>query len=279
MPEFLLITSKYNKLFKFLKHLTNPHIRKKHKAFLIEGFVFVKDAMNSNLKITSIIIDAIIKENKKIKELLKLAYKKNIPVYLFSTNLIKEISCTDTPQGVIAIVKEPEKPNIESFLKKSSGIILILDSVQDPTNVGAIIRTADAAGVSAVFYTKGTADPFSQKAVRCSAGSILHVPVAPVNSLKDLIIKLKTNNFKVFGTVAENGINLFNIKFPEKVALILGNEARGISEEAKNMIDQNLNIPMFGKTQSLNVAVATGIILYEILHQRLYIAKSKFKGS
>ncbi len=268
-----IIKSKENKIFKFLKSLINSHTRKKQKAFLLEGFVFVKEAIQNNAPVILIGIGEELEKTEKAKEIIKLAKSKNILVYIFSDNLIKEISYTEAPQGIISAIKQPEKFKKEEVFQAKANTILILESIQDPSNVGAIIRVADAAGVKAIFYTKGTADPYTPKAVRSSAGSILHLPVLPVESIKEIILQLKKENFQIIGTVAENGINLFEVNFSDKVALILGNEAKGLSKEAKNLADKNLTIPVFGKAQSLNVAVATGIILYEILHQRFYIVK------
>jgi TrmH family RNA methyltransferase len=261
------IRSKQNETFKFLKSLIEPRTRKKQKAFLLEGATFVREllqeAENNNWKILYLVLTSEIAETEKGKVFIKKAEELRIPVILLSEELFKIISPSATPQGIIAVIKQKEEEEIEfSSLKK---IVLILEALQDPSNVGAIIRVADAAGVSAIFYTKGTTDPYSPKAVRSSAGSILHLPVLQVSSLEDIVFKLKNNNFTILGSVAEGGKNLFEINFPKKIAIIVGNEARGISQQAKKLADLLITIPMFGKAQSLNVAVATGIILYQIL--------------
>jgi rRNA methylases len=144
----------------------------------------------------------------------------------------------------------------------------VLEGLQDPSNVGAVVRVADAVG-HWQFLHKGTADPYAPKAVRASAGSLLHVPVVPVNSVSEAVNWLRANEFQIVGTVPEGGESVFEVKFGDRVAVLIGNEARGLSEEAKRLVDLSVTIPMVGKAESLNVAVAAGIVLYEILRRRL----------
>ncbi len=272
----MLIKSKENKIFKWVKSLTHTKTRKKEKVFLLEGVTFVKEALQdySHL-IDFVILGEGFSKSEKGKEFVEILNKKKILFYIFSSKLIKELTSTETPQGIFAVVKQQEFSEWKIFLEESPNIVLIIEELQDPNNVGAVIRVADAVGVKAIFYTKGTADPYSLKAVRASAGSILHLPVIYIEeSLKELILELKSSGFQIIATVTNNGKSLFQAEFQEKVAIIVGNEARGVSEKAKSLSDELITIPVYGKAQSLNVAVATGIILYEILHYRY----TKFKS-
>jgi TrmH family RNA methyltransferase len=183
--------------------------------------------------------------------------------------LFNEIVATETPQGALAAVRQPHKGQIEGLKIPTVATIVVLESLQDPSNVGAIIRIADAVGAFAVLYTKGTADPYAPKAVRASAGSLLHVPVVPVNSIEEAADWLKANEFQIVAAVPQDGMNLFEAQFAERVAVVVGNEARGLSQEALKVSDLLITIPMVGKAESLNVTVATGVVLYEILRRRL----------
>jgi len=170
---------------------------------------------------------------------------------------------------VIAAVRQPQAERLERLKIPTVATALVLEGLQDPSNVGAVVRVADAVGALAVLYTKGTADPYAPKAVRASAGSLLHVPVVPVNSVSEAVNWLRANEFQIVGTVPEGGESVFEVKFGDRVAVLIGNEARGLSEEAKRLVDLSVTIPMVGKAESLNVAVAAGIVLYEILRRRL----------
>ncbi len=265
----MFIKSKENKIFKWVKSLTYTKIRKKEKAFLLEGVTFVKEALQDYPHLINfVILGEGFSKSEKGKEFIKILNKKKILFYIFSSKLIKELTSTETPQGIFAVIKQQEFLEWRIFLEESPNIILIIEELQDPSNVGAVIRVADAVGVKAVFYTKGTADPYSLKAVRASAGSILHLPVIYIEFFKELLSELKNHDFQIIATLTDKGKNLFQAEFQEKVAIIVGNEARGVSEKAKSLSDELITIPVYGKAQSLNVAVATGIILYEILHHR-----------
>jgi TrmH family RNA methyltransferase len=262
----MVIKSKENKVFKWVKGLTETKKRKEEKRFLLEGFTFVKETLEKNLEfVECVILGEGFTKSEKGKEFLNFLTEKKITYHIFSTSLIKDISSTETPQGILAVIKQKEYKDFSLFLKKETNIVVLLEGIQEPNNVGAIIRVSLAAGVSAIFYTKGTADPFSLKSVRASAGAILYLPVIRIDETKEAIKLLKEKGFQIVATVPEGGENLFKAEFNKKVAVLLGNEARGISERAKVLADKLITIPMNKKAQSLNVAVSAGIILYHIL--------------
>ena len=264
----MVIKSRENKVFKWVKELTETKKRKKEKKFLLEGFTFVKETLEKFPElIECVILGEGFTKSEKGKEFLNFLNKRNFSHYIFSSSLIKEISSTETPQGIMAIIRQPEYQDISSFLEKEPNIIILLEEIQEPSNVGAIIRVALAAGASAVFYTKGTADPYSLKSVRASAVAILHLPVVRIEETKKAITLLKEKGFQIIATVPKGGENLFKAEFNPKLAVILGNEARGVSEKAKTLSDKLITIPMSKKAQSLNVAVSAGIILYHILYK------------
>jgi TrmH family RNA methyltransferase len=265
-----LITSRQNEIYRFLKALTEPHTRKKHKAFLLEGATFVAEALEDEAwAVLMVALTPEFSETERGQSIISEAQRKRVQVVLMAPALFEEISVTETPQGVIAAVRQPQAERLERLKIPTVATALVLEGLQDPSNVGAVVRVADAVGALAVLYTKGTADPYALKAVRASAGSLLHVPVVPVNSVSEAVNWLKANEFQIVGTVPEGGENVFEAEFGDRVAVLIGNEARGLSEEARRSVDLSVTIPMVGKAESLNVAVAAGIVLYEILRRRL----------
>ena len=265
-----LITSRQNEIYRFLKALTEPHTRKKHRAFLLEGATFVAEALEDEAwSVLTVALTPEFSETERGQRIISEAQRKRVQVVLMAPALFEEISGTETPQGVIAAVRQPQTERLERLRVLAVATALVLEGLQDPSNVGAVVRVADAVGALVVLYTKGTADPYAPKAVRASAGSLLHVPVVPLNSVSEAVNWLKANEFQIVGTVPEGGESVFEAEFGDRVAVLIGNEARGLSEEAKRLVDLSVTIPMVGRAESLNVAVAAGIVLYEILRRRL----------
>ncbi|MCX7643108.1 MAG: RNA methyltransferase [Armatimonadetes bacterium] len=265
-----LITSRQNDVYRFLKALTKPHTRKKHGAFLLEGATFVAEVLDDEVwAILTVVLTPEFAETERGKAIMAKAQQRQIPVALMPPALLNEISPSETPQGILAAVRQLRGERLEQLKVPSVARVVVLESLQDPSNVGAIIRVADAVNALAVLYTKGSADPYAPKSVRASAGSLLHVPVLPVSSVEEAAEWLKANEFQIVGTVPQDGISIFKANFADKVAVIVGNEARGLSEEAKRSSDLLVTIPMIGKASSLNAAVATGIVLYEILRRHM----------
>ncbi|MCS7264084.1 MAG: RNA methyltransferase [Armatimonadetes bacterium] len=264
------ITSRQNELYRFLKALTEPQTRKKQGAFLIEGATFVSELLEDKSRpILTIVLTPEFAETERGKEIIAKAQQKRISIMLMSNALFKEIASSETPQGVLAAIRQPQREQIEQLKVPSSAKVVVLEGLQDPSNVGAIIRIADAIGALAVIYTKGTADPYAPKSVRASAGSLIHVPVLEVSSVKEAVDWLKAKSFQIVGTTPQEGTSIYKAKFADKVAVLIGNEARGLSEEAKRASDLLVTIPMIGKVSSLNAAVAAGVLLYEILRRQM----------
>ncbi|MCS7186365.1 MAG: RNA methyltransferase [Armatimonadetes bacterium] len=263
------ITSRQNEIYRLFKALTEHHSRKKQGAFLLEGSTFVLEALEDEpLSVLTVALTPEFAETERGKAIIAKAQQRRIPVTLMAPALLDEIAPSETPQGVIAAVRQPTRERLERIEVPTSARVVVIEGLQDPSNVGAIIRTADAIGALAVLYTKGTADPYTPKSVRASAGSLLHVPVVMVSSFEEAVEWLKGNEFQIVGTVPQGGVSVFEANFADRVAVLIGNEARGLSQEAKQKSDLLVTIPMLGKASSLNAAVAAGVVLYEILRQQ-----------
>ena len=229
------ITSVNNKLVKELAKLNESKYRKLTNTFIVEGKHLVTEARNNNL-----IIDAYSIEDKE-------GYIK------VSEEVMKKICNTDTVVSEIAVCKMLEK-------KELSNKILILDSIQDPGNLGTLLRTAKAFNFNTVVLGLNTVDLYNPKVIRSSQGAIFKLNIFRENLL-EFIPSLK--DYKVYGTNVRNGIDIKDLKKPNKIAIVLGNEGNGISKEVDSLLKTNIYIKL-DNTESLNVAIAGAIIMYEI---------------
>lgn len=229
------------------KRLTKKE-REKTGTFLVEGFHLVEEAFKAEA-----IIDLIISEEIEVPSW----DYGDIPITIVTKEIIKELSDTETPQGIFALCRQLDYPEILS----TAQTFIAIDQVQDPGNMGTIIRTADAAGVDAVIIGEGTVDIYNPKVVRSGQGSHFHLPIVKTN-LSAFIDALKERHIPVYGTALENGRNYREIEKTDTFCLILGNEGSGVSKQVLSKTDTNLYIPIHGKSESLNVAVAAGILMY-----------------
>jgi TrmH family RNA methyltransferase len=179
-------------------------------------------------------------------------FKFNGTAYLTDEKTIKEIGSLTTPNKFLAVVKKPIVNSIKTQL------VLVLDGVQDPGNFGTIVRTADWFGVDLIVCSKGTVDMYNSKVVQSSMGSLFRIPII----YNDLTTYLSNATLPIFGALLE-GQNVYSEKLPEDAIIVMGNEGSGISEEVKSLIQHKIHIPRCGGAESLNVSIATGILLSE----------------
>lgn len=246
------IESTQNALVKHWKKLvTSKKDRDKSGEFIVEGFHLVEEA----LKKEGTILHLIIREDL---ELPAGWVTDNLQLIQVTKAVAKELVETEQSQGVFAHCRQPEHTSEEADSWKK---LLFIDSVQDPGNIGTMIRTADAAGMDAVILGKGSADPFNPKTVRSAQGSHFHIPVVK-GELGDWIDRAKSSGIKVIGTGLQNAVDHYNVDPLNQFALIVGNEGSGVAAEYLSKADDIVNIPLYGKAESLNVAIAAGILLY-----------------
>lgn len=244
------IDSIKNEQVKAWKKLHTRKGREKAGKFLVEGYHLVEEALKAPITVETVIMteEAVIPTAWPLSER---------DLLLVSDQVMKEISETETPQGIAAVCELPGAPVIEEL----EGQYLLIDRVQDPGNVGTMIRTADSAGMTGVVLGEGCVDVFNSKVIRASQGSIFHLPVIK-GDLLTWVERFKEASIPVFGTALEGASSYSAIEPQSQFALIMGNEGEGVSEDLLVTADQNIYIPIYGQAQSLNVAVATGILLY-----------------
>lgn len=260
-----VISSKDNEIVKSVKKLKEKKYRDLENAYIVEGIKMVKEAILEKASIRQIIICDDCEKSDSIPKELMYEIAKYDCTYVTS-KIFKYISEVQTPQGVLAVI---EKNNGSSDINYNEDIIVALDDIQDPGNLGTILRTVDSVGLTQILVSKGTADCYNPKVVRSSMGAIYRVKVIECDDLLETLKEVKRNKFKILVTsLGDNSKNIYDMKYNKKV-LVIGNEANGVEERIMNLADEKIKIPMLGRTESLNAAVATGIVLYEYVRQKL----------
>jgi RNA methyltransferase, TrmH family len=260
------IQSSQNNTIKEIKAL---HLKKNRDAqglYFIEGIRFISDAIDNGQQIVKVIFSDKLESLNGGKELIDMITATCEDCSLVSEKLFKEISDTQTPQGILAVLKKTEFV-FDTVIEQGHSLV-ILDSLQDPGNVGTIIRTADAAGISAVILAKGCVDLFSPKVLRATMGSIFHMPIFEGIDINETIDILKKSGYKVIASHLAGQNNYFDEDLTGKSVIVVGNEANGISNETAKVADRLVKIPMPGRAESLNASVAASIMIYEIVRQK-----------
>ncbi len=230
---------------------------------IVYGRNVAKEVLKSDKKIEKIIL----KDGFDDREILSLVEKRNLPVEKWTK---KEFSKFDkfSHQGIVLYVEDFKYTNLLELIGNDSSLIVILDHLEDPHNLGAIIRTCEAAGVNGIIIPKNRSVEVTSTVIKTSAGATENVKIAQVVNLAQAIKKLKDNGYWIVGTDMENSTDYRKIDYRGKIALIIGSEGFGISNLVKQNCDFIASIPMFGKINSLNASVAAGIMIYEVIRQR-----------
>lgn len=241
--------------------LTQKKYRQSERKFLVEGVHLVEEALKSEWEVEAIIVSdhGLVKE---VGELGTWEIGKGVSLFECPEKEFKKLTDTVTSQGIVAVVKIKEYP-LEKFWTNlpERSIVVALDDVADPGNVGTIIRTCDWFGVDGVLLSNNTVDLFNPKVVRGTMGGIFHLPIIPDVDLGFMIQNARKEGFKIITAVLDGGIPLNKFSFPERSLIVFGNEAHGVSKNIEQLADASITIPKYGKAESLNVAISCGIIL------------------
>lgn len=244
------IESRNNPHVKGWKRLQTKKGRDQNGCFFIEGYHLLEDALNAGMILTEVIVE----ERTALPHAWHL---EDAVVYEVPHHVMKAICETAHPQGIAAVCRKLEATLPESL----RGQYLLIDAVQDPGNVGTMIRTADAAGLTGVVLGKGCADPYNGKVLRASQGSLFHLPVIE-GDLHQYVAGFRQQQVRVWSTTLAGGVSYQSVTPVDDFALIVGNEGSGIDPILLEQSDQGFYIPIEGQAESLNVSVATGILLY-----------------
>ena len=208
------------------------------------------------------------KDNKTIKRIISLGQRKNrqiVPKFIAQDPIFDKVDNTVNGQGVVAIVSKP-KYDMES-IHIDDGLYITLDGVQDPGNLGTIIRTAVAAGVKGIFLMKGTVDPFNDKTVRSTMSALHKIPLYEDITLSLLHDMVTESNMTTYVTALEHSNPYHTVRYAKRTMLVLGNEGNGVTPEVMNLCTNRIMIPMYGDMESLNVSVAAALCMYKVQEQ------------
>jgi TrmH family RNA methyltransferase len=235
--------------------------RDRQGKFLAEGVHLVIEALEAGAKMESIIYD---QEKGLPSEVTSLI--KDVSIVAVSPHVLAKLSETEQPQGVLAVIHKP-KFHID-FTSSIGTLWVALDGVQDPGNLGTIIRSADAVGASGVLLGRGTVDLYNAKVVRSTMGSLFHLPVVE-GDLIEWLPQLKSHQIQIIGAGLGGESSCYEVDLSDPICIVMGNETKGLSTEVQKLLDQQVRIPMPGRAESLNVAMATTVLLFEAMRQRL----------
>ncbi len=240
--------------------LKQKKYRELQNKYIIEGIRFIEEGIKSS-KVHYILYSSKLFKTSGYERILN----ESCPAFEVSDDIISILADTENPQGAVAVAEK----NLYTLNDIKNKFIVVLDEIQDPGNMGTIIRTADAAGAGGLIVIKGSADVYSSKALRATMGSIFHIPIVFYDNFKEASFELKNNDYRLYSTSPEAKKYLYDCNFKDNTAIVIGNEARGMSKDDIELCHEKIKIPMIGKAESLNAAVACSVIIYEVVRQRL----------
>ena len=246
------ITSVNNSYIKEILTLKEKQVRIQKQLFIVEGYHLVEEALKHK------VLKAVLCSD--INYLNQIAAEEK---YLVTDVVIKKISSTKNPQNVIGIVKSITNADLNHIIEKEKLRLIILDNVNDPGNLGTIIRTAAALGVEAVISSEETVDYYNDKVLRATQGAIFKVPLFKGN-LKEFIKLLKEKQVLIYGTSLKNALKVNEVSKSCKLGIIVGNEAQGVSDDILALTDKNIILPMENDVESLNVSIAAALLMWEL---------------
>ena len=259
-----VITSKDNEIIKGIRKLKDKKNREENNQYIIEGIKMIEEAIKEKAEISKIIICEECLQSDALDKKLLYEIAKFDCIYV-SKKIMEHLTTVVNPQGIMAVI---ERTNKGSKINYNEDIILVLDGIQDPGNLGTILRTADSVNLKQIVVTKETADVFNPKVVRSTMGAIFRVNVIESDDLVKTLKEIKKNKFKIVATSLGAEESIYDIDYKKK-AIIIGNEANGVSKAVLDIADKKVIIPMLGKAESLNASIATGVILYEYVRQKI----------
>jgi RNA methyltransferase, TrmH family len=256
------LTSPHNDLIKRWRKLHSRKGRQSLGSLWIEGEHLVEEAVKAGWRIRALIVDRDREAEHRSWWEKRLGH---VPVYWLPPRLYRTLTDTETPQGIAAEVEIPKAEADQTI--PPAGVLLLLDAVQDPGNVGTMLRTARAVGAAGVWLGKGTVDPYNPKVVRAAMGALFHVPIRMAD-LHEELPRLRSAGYWVVGTHPRGEFVHFDVLYPKRTAFLLGNEGRGVAPELLQGADRKVAIPMPGGAESLNVSITASLLLYEYLRQQ-----------
>lgn len=259
-----VITSKENEVIKNIRKLKEKKYRDTANEYIVEGLKLIEEAIEEKVKIKKIVVceECLKDDSIDSKFLYKIA--KYDCIYV-SSKVFGLLTDVVNPQGLLAVI---EKESSEDSINYTEDIIVVLDGIQDPGNLGTILRTVDSVGLSQIILSKTSVDAYNPKVVRSTMGAIFRVKIIESENLVETLKNIKKHKYRIVATSLGGTESIYEMDFNKKV-IVIGNESKGVSKEIIDVADSKTIIPMLGKTESLNASIATGVILYEYVRRKI----------
>ncbi len=260
-----MITSAANaKIKQVIQWQSKVKERRRDNVYVVEGFKMFEEAPVEQIKEVYLSEEAEqrAREKKELSEKLALTGYETV-----AGDLFRKMSDTQTPQGILTVLRQPEY-RLEELITPKNALLVVLEDLQDPGNLGTIIRTGEGAGITGVIMTSRTVDIFNPKTIRATMGSIYRVPFVYVENLTETLQKIHEHGIHTYAAHLKGNTYYDMFSFREPTAFLIGNEGNGLQKETADMAEQYLKIPMEGQVESLNAAIATSLLMYEAHRQR-----------
>ncbi len=258
------ISSPANNLLKHVRALHERKYREKEREFLVEGSRAVGEAIVKGLRVNDVVVtETFFDTHRDFVDDLNLN-----SISIVADKLFHEISTTTSPAGIIAVASIP-KHSFDKLFHPQRSLVVIADAVQDPGNLGTMMRTALAASATGMVLTKGTVDPFSPKVVRSAVGALFALPVVFDIAFDEAVVECRKRGLRIIACDAGGDKHVFDSDFRGPVALVFGNESNGFAEGQLHSVDEIVSIPMNPLSESLNVAVSSAVVLFNVVQQRI----------
>lgn len=256
-----MITAASNQRVKNLISLIQKSkARKEQDVFITEGIKMFQEADETKIK-EVYVSESFYKKGVEREKIERCNFE------ILSDDLFKKVSDTQTPQGILCVMEQYHY-DLEDLFQKEQPLFLILEDIQDPGNLGTMVRTAEGAGVDGIIMTKGTVDIYNPKTIRSTMGSVYRMPFIYTDNLLEVMKELQKKNVKLYAAHLRGENYYHQLDFKGGTAFLIGNEGNGLKDETADAADVYLKIPMEGKVESLNAAVASVILMYEAARQR-----------
>lgn len=252
------LSSLHNEKIKYLKSLQQKKYRKVHGCYLIEGRRLLTEALERGAEITAVAVEK--DRMESFQELL--LQVKEAELFVTTDTVLRALCLTEAPEGIVACVKIKQCDHALT----EGNLMLILDGLQDPGNLGTILRTANACGVKDVYLSANCVEIYNPKVVRSAMGALFALNIRQDCDLQTFIPVLKAEGWRVLGT-SLSGENYYGASFSGKVGLVIGNEGNGVSESVLHLCDKQVKLPVSEDAESLNAAMAAGILLYDLMYR------------
>lgn len=266
--RYITITSSSNPIIKEALKIKEKRARCRHETFLIEGpHLMEMAAASPDVEIKKLFFTEEFSAKREGQRLLRQLSKKEVQIIETSQHILSKLADTETPQGIVAVISY-RTTGLDGMSFRGAPFLVVCDGIQDPGNLGTIIRASDASGADAVIILPSTCDAFMSKTIRATAGSLFNIPT--IYSEPEILFDyLDSKNIALYATDVHAQVSIYESDFKSPIAIVFGNEAHGVSELLLKRA-RGLKIPIVGKAESLNVAMAASICLYEVVRQRLY---------